>query len=109
MKTLHIIFLLVFQVFAAIAQQNVEFNKENFPEDKKGLKDAINNIETGDSYFFNADYTMYIAIDYYLKANTFNPNNALLNFKLGICYLNSPNKYKSLDFLNKSSSKRLLS
>ena len=57
MKTLHIIFLLVFQVFAAIAQQNVEFSKENFPEDKKGLKDAINNIETGDSYFFNADYT----------------------------------------------------
>jgi outer membrane protein OmpA-like peptidoglycan-associated protein len=102
MKTLHITFLLIFQAFAVIAQQNVEFSKENFPEDKKGLKDAINNIETGDSYFFNADYTMYIAIDYYLKANTFNPNNALLNFKLGICYLNSPNKYKSLDFLNKA-------
>jgi outer membrane protein OmpA-like peptidoglycan-associated protein len=45
---------------------------------------------------------MYIAIDYYLKANAFNPNNASLNFKLGICYLNSPNKFKSLDFLRKA-------
>ena len=86
----------------AQAQQNTEFDKDNFPNDKKGLKEALKNIETGDNYFYNADYTMYIAIDYYLKANTFNPNNASLNFKLGICYLNSPNKFKSLDFLRKA-------
>jgi outer membrane protein OmpA-like peptidoglycan-associated protein/tetratricopeptide (TPR) repeat protein len=102
MKTFRITALSILLAFSAIAQQNVDFTKENFPNDKKGLKDAINNIETGDTYFYNADFTMYIAIDYYLKANTFNPNNASLNFKLGICYLNSPNKYKSLDFLTKA-------
>ncbi len=102
MKNIRITILSILLACSAIAQQNVDFTKENFPTDKKGLKDAINNIETGDTYFYNADYTMYIAIDYYLKANTFNPNNALLNFKLGICYLNSPNKYKSLDFLTKA-------
>ena len=84
MKNIRITILSILLACSAIAQQNVDFTKENFPTDKKGLKDAINNIETGDTYFYNADYTMYIAIDYYLKANTFNPNNALLNFKLGI-------------------------
>jgi outer membrane protein OmpA-like peptidoglycan-associated protein len=102
MKTIQLSILSLFLTISAFSQQNVDFTKENFPNDKKGLKDAINNIETGDTYFYNADYTMYIAIDYYLKANTFNPNNALLNYKLGICYLNSPNKYKSLDFLTKA-------
>ncbi|MFN5317793.1 MAG: OmpA family protein [Bacteroidia bacterium] len=92
----------LFGAMDAIEAQNVAFERSNFPNDKKGYKDAVNNIETGDSYFYNGDYTMYIAIDYYLKANTFNPNNAQLNFKLGRCYLNSPNKYKSLDFLTKA-------
>lgn len=99
-KILSLVFLLGF--LSLQAQQNTDFNKQNFPNDKKGLKEAVQNIETGDNYFYNADYTMYIAIDYYLKANAFNPNNASLNFKLGICYLNSPNKFKSLDFLRKA-------
>ena len=51
--------------FDSVHAQNVAFERSNFPDDKKGYKDAVNNIETGDSYFYNGDYTMYIAIDYY--------------------------------------------
>ena len=83
------------------AQQNVEFKKENFPNDKSGLKEALKNIKAGDDYYLTADYLKYLAIEFYLKAYNFNPNNDLLNFKLGVSYLNSPNKYKSLDFLKK--------
>ena len=84
------------------AQQNIEFTKANFSSNKSGLKEANKNIQLGDSYYLAGDYLKYMAIDYYLKANAFNPSNALLNFKLGDCYLNSPNKYKSLDFLKKA-------
>ena len=68
-KILSLIFFL--SLLSLQAQQNTEFEKQNFPNDKKGFKDAVQNIETGDSYFYNADYTMYIAIDFYLKANAF--------------------------------------
>src|SRR5690606_15882977 len=84
-----------------LAQTDVEFSKSNF-EDKKGLKEAQKNISAGDDYFNYADYTKYMAIDYYLKANEFNPNNAALNYKLGISYLNSPNKFQSLEYLKKA-------
>ena len=47
------------------AQQNVEFKKENFPNDKGGLKDANQNIKIGDDYYLTADYLKYLAIDYY--------------------------------------------
>lgn len=101
MRILLTLLLLSVPVWLA-AQHNVEFKKENFPGDKKGLKNAVKNIERGDSYYEAEDYIKYLAIDYYLLANNFNPDNALLNFKLGVCYLNSPNKYRSLEYLKKS-------
>lgn len=82
--------------------QNVEFTKENFKDNKDGLKDAKNAIEDGDK-LFEQGYVFYKqAIDFYLKANQFNPNNALLNFKLGKCYLYSNFKLKGIPYLEKS-------
>jgi len=101
MKKFLTIILIILHV-PLFAQQNVEFKKENFPNDKSGLKDANQNIKIGDDYYLTADYLKYLAIDYYLKAFNFNPNNDVLNFKLGVSYLNSPNKFKSLDFLKKA-------
>ena len=97
------LFLFLFMLPVILnAQQNVEFTKANFPDNKAGLKEAINNIETGDSYYLAADYLKYLAVEYYVKANGFNSNNALINFRLGHSYLNSPNKYKALEFLRKA-------
>ena len=82
--------------------QNIEFTKENFKEDKDGLKMAKENIEKGDE-FFNAGTPFYRqAIEPYLAANTFNPNNALLNYKLGQCYLYSNFKLKAIPHLEKA-------
>lgn len=102
MKTIYTLFIILALPFLGHSQQNVDFTKSNFPNDKSGLKDAIRNFDSGDSYYLAADYLKYLAVDYYLKANTFNPNNALLNFRLGHSYLNSPNKFKALDYLRKA-------
>ncbi|MEX1189325.1 MAG: OmpA family protein [Bacteroidia bacterium] len=96
------IFLLFCLPLNLFSQQNVEFTKANFPNAKSELKQANRNLETGDSYYLAADYLKYLAIDYYLQANTFNPSNALLNFRLGHSYLHSPNKFKALEFLKKA-------
>lgn len=72
-----------------VSAQSVEFTSTNFPNDKKHLKSAIKEIKNGDTYFYvddarGIDYAQ--ALVFYLKANNFNPKNAMLNYKIAKCY-----------------------
>jgi outer membrane protein OmpA-like peptidoglycan-associated protein len=100
MKKLALLFLLL--VGSSIFAQNIEFSKDNFKSDKSGLKNAKDSIEKGDELFKLGSVYYKQALDPYLAANKFNPNNALLNYKIGKCYLNSNYKLKSIPFLEKS-------
>lgn len=82
--------------------QNIEFSKDAFPSQKEALKKAKENIELGDGFYELGAIFLNQAIEPYLAANSFNPNNALLNFKLGRCYLNSNFKQKALPFLEQA-------
>ena len=97
---------LLFFTGTTLFAQNVEFDKANFPNDKSGFKDARRNLEDGDVLFnrsFNENANVYDqALELYLKANAFNPNNGLLNYKIGVCYLNSAWKDKALTHLEKA-------
>jgi outer membrane protein OmpA-like peptidoglycan-associated protein/tetratricopeptide (TPR) repeat protein len=95
------VFLILLAV-NTIQAQNIEFSKDNFKEDKDGLKTAKDNIEQGDEYFNLGSIYFKQAIEPYMAANKFNPNNALLNYKLGQCYLYSSFKLKSIPFLEKA-------
>jgi len=83
-----------------IFSQNVEFDKKNFSSKKDQLKVALKQLKEGDDLYEMAlvpksgNFTL--ALNYFLKAQDFNPDNAMLNFKIGRCYLNSFNKIKSL-------------
>jgi outer membrane protein OmpA-like peptidoglycan-associated protein/tetratricopeptide (TPR) repeat protein len=95
--------LLALIIAANIFAQNIEFTKDNFKDNKDGLKEAKNNIEKGDELFALATVFYKQALDpYYLSAQNFNPNNALLNYKIGKCYLYSNYKLKSIPFLEKA-------
>jgi len=79
---------------------NIDFSKNNFPNQKEELKIAKENIKKGDEYYFNKNEAIIKnALPYYLKANEFNPNNADLNFKIGNCILKSPNKSSAYQYL----------
>lgn len=82
--------------------QGVEFDKDNFKEDKEGLKEAKDNIKEGDKIYEQGAVFFKEAIPFYEKAQAFNPNNALLNYKLGECYLFSVYKSKAKDHLLKA-------
>jgi outer membrane protein OmpA-like peptidoglycan-associated protein len=80
--------------------QNVEFDKSLFKDTKDAFKIAKKELEAGNAFFElgetqNKDYYK-LAIPHFEKANEFNPNNGMLNFQLGICYLHSNYKFKSL-------------
>lgn len=95
--------LIVFALINSnVYSQNVEFTKEFFKEDKDGLKAAKENIEKGDMFFNEGSIYFKQAIDPYLEANKFNPNNTWLNYKLGQCYLSSNFKLKAIPFLEKA-------
>lgn len=97
-----ILTLLLLILSAASFGQSVEFTKENFKDNKDGLKDAKRNLEAGDKLFEQGDNFYKQAIDPYMLAYQFNPNNALLNYKLGKCYLRSSYRLKSIPYLEKA-------
>ncbi len=93
--------LFVFSVaFATIVKaQNVEFDKDNFPDNKEGVKAAIKEIKEGDKYYKLGPRAYKFALEHYLKAADFNSKNAELNFKVGDCYLHTIHKVRAIPYL----------
>lgn len=86
-----------------VSAQNVEFARQNFPNQSAELKKALKNIQKGDGYYELETRGGYgVALEYYLPANHFNPSNAMLNYKLGVCYLKSFHKNMALAYLEKA-------
>jgi outer membrane protein OmpA-like peptidoglycan-associated protein len=80
--------------------QNIEFVEENFRNEPERFEKAVIAFTEGIAYY---DQSMYKnALDFFLEANAFNPNNSELNFLIGSSYLNSIYKEKALDYLLKS-------
>ena len=69
---------------------------------KYELKEALNNIKDGDEYFNEGEIYYKVALDYYLKAYKLNPDNAMLNYLIGVCYFKSTYKIKAIDYLEKA-------
>jgi len=100
-------------VFSFLTQaQNVEFKAANFKEDKEGLKKAEDAIKKGDEFLTLGNDAIFMvqnpglnfqkALIQYNIAQKFNPNNGLLNFKIGVCYANSTDPVKSIPYVKKA-------
>lgn len=94
-----LMFILTFSI--NVFSQDIKFSSSYFPN-SPGLKEAKKNIKIGNSLFIKGEGYYNEALDYYLKANLFNPNNAELNYKIGICYLNTSYKEKALEHIEKA-------
>ena len=101
MKIKLIIATLLFSI-ASIAQKDVEFNRSNFKDDRSGFRDARNHLSEGDGFFESFPPMYSQAIEPYKKAYEFNPNSSELNYKLGICYLNTIYKFEALNYFKKA-------
>ena len=99
-KILNIVVILTIPFFLN-AQYDLKIKRKNFKTSSDdGFKEAWGNILEGDSYFGPGTYD--ISRDYYLQAHQYNSENPVLNFKLGICYLYTDDKYEALNFMRKA-------
>ena len=87
MKKIYISFLvLFFALFTTLAySQNKPFDESAFPGKKDALKAATKNIKAGDKLYEASIPNYAKALEFYQKAHNFNPDNADLNYKMGIC------------------------
>ena len=86
-------------LFMISFSQNIEFKKKNFdsPEQFEKAKAAL---EKGDEFFFAGNFEK--AVSPFKEAQELNPNNALLNFKIGACYLKNDELEKSMPYFEKA-------
>jgi outer membrane protein OmpA-like peptidoglycan-associated protein len=95
--------LSVFFIPFASSQQNVEINRKEFKHSKNGYKEAWYSVKLADEYYEMGEAGAFrLALTHYLKAYEYNRNNPELNYKIGVCYLYSATKSKSLEFLRKA-------
>ena len=105
----YILTSVVVSFFFVVNAQNVDFKAGNFKDDKEGFKKAVEAIKKGDEYFELGNEAIFnvkgpglnyeLALIEYGKAQKFNPKNGELNFKIGVCYINSPYSQKGISYL----------
>ena len=101
MKRIYIIVTaLVCSLSAFCQNQDIPFDKNYFQNQKDAFKQANSDLKAGEAAF-GKDF-FYEALQYYLEAQKFNPNYSLLNYRIGVCYMNLPMKFKSLDYFEKA-------
>ncbi|MDX1349289.1 MAG: OmpA family protein [Putridiphycobacter sp.] len=68
--------------------------------DKPGFNNAIREIKLGDLHFERgSEEDMAEALPHYMVADSFHSKSAYLNYRIGVCYLSSTQKYKALERL----------
>lgn len=92
--------------------QNVDFKSSNFKDDKEGLKKATEAIKAGDESLALGNQALFnvqdIGIHYkkalqkYEIAQKFNPKNAELNYKIGVCHANSTDPVLCIAYFKKA-------
>jgi len=97
------LFILLSLVQAMPAQDEVKILKKEFKTDQKeGYKEAWKSVKLGNSYFEQGKGALVLARNHYLYANQYNPENAALNYRIGICYLYTDDKYEAISYLVKA-------
>ncbi len=102
-----IIVLLISTVTIQLSAQvsNVEFREKNFPGREADFNKAYEAYKSGDYYFLRGPVYFPQALSDYLIAQDFNPNNADLNYQIGLCYLSlQVNRLKALPYLERAKS-----
>lgn len=112
MKIYTLITAAVTLFYFTVSAQDVEFKAANFKDGKEGFKKAKEAIDKGDEYFVLGNEAIFavkspginykLALEQFMKAQDFNPNSALLNYKIGVCYANSENSEKCISYLYKA-------
>lgn len=101
--TLALFFFITSEISFAQKIEPAYIDFESFKTKNEGFAEAKKNIEKGHTYYMQntpAGYSQ--ALNYYLKAQSYNPDDAELNYNIGMTYLESEQKKQSLPYLQKA-------
>lgn len=87
---------------AFLSAQNVLFKKDNFPGQRKELKQAKKQMKKGKRLASKGIQKRQEAIYLLQSANTFNPNNASLNFRIGELLFQGDDPHLALPYFVKA-------
>lgn len=97
------LFWLVLMALSVWSQEDVKIRKGAFRTGIDiGFREAWNSVKQGEKYYDQGLGTYDLARDHYLFAEQYNPEVAALNYKLGVCYLFTDDKYKAINYLRKA-------
>ena len=86
-----------------ISSDNLKIKKSEFKTaQEEGFKEAWKNIQQANEYYKAGVGTFALARDLYLFAHQYNPDNNVLNYRIGVCYLYTDDKYEALKYLRKA-------
>ncbi len=103
-KVFIILFSLLFlSVFSLHGQQDIKISKSDLGPDRKKIAKGWKYIKDGENLYEKGINYYPKALRYYLQAYHIFPNNALLNYKIGICFFFTFHKKQSLPYFNKAS------
>ena len=91
----------------AFAQQSpsddLKIKKSAFrTEQEEGFKEAWKSIQLANEFYEAGVGTFALARDHYLFAHQYNPDNNVLNYRIGVCYLYTDDKFEALKYLRKA-------
>jgi len=102
MKYLTLLLVLLLTTSGLDAQQRLKVKKSEFKTVDLGLQEAWKSIREGNKLFDEGLGTYREARQNYLKAYRYNPDNAALNYNIGLCYLFTDEKFEAIKYLNKA-------
>ncbi|MCF8391431.1 MAG: OmpA family protein [Bacteroidales bacterium] len=105
LSLLAFLFLIEFSIFSQKEKDEYELKikKKDFKtEQEEGLKEAWKSLKLAEVYFDGGVGTYPLARDHYLFAYQYNSENAILNYRIGVCYLYTDDKFEALKYLRKA-------
>ncbi|MEN8157493.1 MAG: OmpA family protein [Bacteroidota bacterium] len=99
-RWIQVIIMIFLAEGSLFSQEDVKIKKSEFRTGIDiGFKEAWKSIREADNYYKEGIGTYDLARDLYLFANQYNADNAALNYKIGVCYLYTDDKYQAIDYL----------
>ncbi|MDC0584507.1 OmpA family protein [Bacteroidales bacterium] len=96
-KTILVLFLF-FAMLKLWAQENPKIKRSELCVRKRGYKEALAHLKVAEKAYKKGARYFLNARNEYLKVAKYNPYNAELNYKIGVCYLFSDNKYEAIEY-----------
>ncbi|MGM0497714.1 MAG: OmpA family protein [Bacteroidota bacterium] len=95
--------LLFAGTYSVLGQKDIRIKRRNFKLDnKEGFRDAWKSRREADNYFEEGIGFFDKALEHYKDAYKYNPDNAALNYKMGVCYLSLRENKEAVKSFNKA-------